>query len=44
MEREKESEQGKNRETGRLRIPSRLYSVNMEPDDGLKPTNYEIMT
>ena len=29
---------------GRDRIPSRLCTVSMEPDVGLKPMNHEIMT
>ena len=37
---EKESEQGR----GRERNPSRLRTINAEPDVGLKPTNCEIMT
>ena len=37
-------EQGRGRETGRDRIPSRLLSVNAERDAGLNLTNHEIMT
>ena len=32
------------RERKRERIPSRLYTVSVEPDAGLEPTNREIMT
>ena len=32
------------RERERERIPSRLHTVSMVPDTGLKPTNHEIMT
>ena len=32
------------RERGRERIPSRLYTVSKEPDAGLDPTNPEIVT
>ena len=32
------------REKERQRIPSRLYTVSTEPNAGLDPTNYEIMT
>ena len=32
------------RERGRERIPSRLYTVSVEPDAGLELTNCEIMT
>ena len=32
------------RERGRERIPSRLHTVSVEPDMGLKPTSQEIMT
>ena len=31
-------------ERGRERIPSRLCRVSTEPDEGLNPTNREIMT
>ena len=34
----------KERETERIRIPSRIHRVSMEPDAGLEPTNREIMT
>ena len=30
--------------SGRERIPSRLHSVSAEPDVGLEPINYEIMS
>ena len=36
--------QGRGRERGRERIPSRLCAVNTEPDVGLEPTNHEIVT
>ena len=29
---------------GRERIPSGFYTVSLEPDLGLDPTNHEIMT
>ena len=32
------------RETKRDRIPSRLYTVRTEPNEGLKLTNHEIVT
>ena len=32
------------RERGKERIPRRLCAVSTEPDAGLDPTNYEIMT
>ena len=35
---------GPEREEERERMPSRLYIVSVEPDMGLKLTNYEIMT
>ena len=37
-------EQGRGRERGRHRIPSRLCTVSTEPDMGLEFTNHEIMT
>ena len=43
-EREREHEQGRGRDTGRERIPSRLYVVSTEPSAGLELTNSEIMT
>ena len=45
-EREREKEQASRWgvERGRQRIPSRLHTVNTEPDAGLKLTNFEIMT
>ena len=46
-DREKERpdrEEGRGRESGGQRIPSRLHAVRAEPDAGLKPTNREIMT
>ena len=38
------SEQGRGRERERQRIPSRLCTVSVEPDAGLKLMNCEIMT
>ena len=38
---ERQSKQGRGRETGR--IPSRIRAIGTEPDAGLEPTNYEIM-
>ena len=35
---------GRERETGRERIPHRLRAVSREPDGGLKPTSREITT
>ena len=32
------------RERVRMRIPSRLCTVSTEPDEGLEPTNHEIVT
>ena len=46
-ERETEHEQGRSRERGRHGIQSRLQAlkaVSTEPDEGLEPTNCEIMT
>ena len=43
-ERERESKSWRDRESGRERIPSRLYTDSMEPDVGLEPMNREIMT
>ena len=37
-------QQGRGRERGRQRIPSRLQAVSAEPDTGPSPTNWEIMT
>ena len=37
-------EQGRGREKGRERVPSRLHTVSTEPDAGPKLTNREIMT
>ena len=42
--REKEHNQGRGRERGRERIPSRLHTVSTELDTGLEPTNHKIMT
>ena len=36
--------QGRGRETGRERIPSRLQTVSSEPDVALELTNFEIIT
>ena len=36
--------QGRGRERGGERIPSRLYMVRVEPNMGLEPRNPEIMT
>ena len=46
VERERESkhEQGRGRERGRQRIPSRLRALSTEPNAGLEPTNREIVT
>ena len=48
FEREREdvhtSGRGAEREGGREKIPSRLRTVSIKPDVGLKPTNREIMT
>ena len=44
-ERDREdSEQGRDRERGTQRVPSRLCTVSVEPDMGLEPTNLEIIT
>ena len=47
-EREREqtcrSRGGTERERGRQRIPSRFYTVSVEPDKGLDPMNHEIMS
>ena len=40
----REHEQGRSRERGRERIPSRLHTVNTEPEVGLESTNREVMT
>ena len=37
-------EQGRGRERGKERIPSRLHAVSAEPNTGLDLTNHEIMT
>ena len=42
FEREREHKRGRQR--GRERIPSKLHSVSVEPDEGLKLMNREIMT
>ena len=36
---ERERERERERETGRERIPSTLYTVIMQPNAGLNPTN-----
>ena len=41
---EREYEQGRGRERGRARIPSRLHAVSAEPNVGLELTNCKIMT
>ena len=41
---EREREQGRGRENGRQRIPSRLHAVSTEPDARLDLTDLEIMT
>ena len=38
-----QAEEGQ-KERERERIPNRLYTVSPEPDVGLEPTNWEIMT
>ena len=43
-ERVSKHKQGRGRDRGRERIPSRLCTVSTEPDVGLKPMNCEIMT
>ena len=35
---------GRAADRGRERIPSKLSTVSMEPDVGLEPMNYQIMT
>ena len=42
--REREREQGRVRQKGRERVPSRLHAVSTELDVGLELTNWEIMT
>ena len=42
--RERAWKQGRGRERGRKRIPSRLHAVSAEPNVGLDPMNCEIMT
>ena len=37
-------ERKRERERERERIPSRLHTVSTEPDMGLDPMNYEIMS
>ena len=41
-EKDREHEQGRGRERGRERIPSRLHVVSTEPDAGLELTNWEV--
>ena len=43
-ERERKSTRDEQRERNREGIPSRLHTVSIEPDVGLKLTNPEIMT
>ena len=40
----REREQGRSRERGGDRIPSRLHTVSADLDAGLELTNHEIMT
>ena len=42
--REREREREESRERGRERIPSKLHTVIVEPNEGLDLTNREIMT
>ena len=42
--REREQAEGRTRERGRERIPSRLCTIRVEPDAELELTNCEIMT
>ena len=42
--RERASREGAERERERERIPNRLCTVSAEPDAGLKPMKWEIMT
>ena len=44
FERERENTSGGGAERGRERIPSRLYTVSLEPDTVLEFMNHEIMT
>ena len=41
---EREHEQGRNRESGRESIPSRLRAISTEPDAGLDLANRRIVT
>ena len=41
---EREHKQGRGRDRGRERIPSRLHAVSAEDDAGLNLTDREIMT
>ena len=43
-ERAQTHEWGRGRERGRQRIPSRLHTINAEPDAGLELVNREIVT
>ena len=42
--RRESTSRGGQRESGRERIPSRFHTVSADPDVGLSPTNWEIMT
>ena len=44
FERESAHDEGKGRETGTQRIPSRHHTVSPEPDTGLELMNYEFVT
>ena len=44
FERVREHEQGKGRERGRQRGPSRIRAVSAEPDEELELKNRDIMT
>ena len=44
FKRERQSEQGRGRERGRERMPSRLRTVSTKPHTGPEPTNHEIIT
>ena len=44
FEREREHEWERGRQRGRQRIPSRPHAASIDPDTGLEPTTYEIVT